>query len=219
MKSSVRFISLGGDTEVKALSSDLGEDQGERLDTPSLVRLIGGDIRTQRKALGMSITQLAEKAGVSIGSISGLERGQGNPSFHALVQVAHALNLSVVRLLSPTDTPNPVVRATERRSLDFHKVGDSDAAHHLLTASLDQSLEVVHVSASPGYDTSKSPFSHAGEEFGIVLTGQHQVFLDGKQYDLGPGDSISYKSSVPHWYRNPGPETVTAIWVITPPTF
>ena len=36
---------------------------------------------------------------------------------------------------------------------------------------------------------------------------------------LEVGDSISYSSSIPHWYRNPGPEPVTALWVVTPPMF
>jgi transcriptional regulator with XRE-family HTH domain len=188
-------------------------------DPAAIIQGVGEVVRRQRKALSMSMDQLAQKAGVSIGLVSGLERGRGNPSFNALVQVAHALNLPVASLLSPTDTVNPVVRAGARRSLDLHGHGEVDARHELLTASLDQTLEAVCVTAPPGYDTSATPFQHPGEEFGIVLSGRHEVYLDGHCYELGPGDSISYPSSKAHWYRNPGPEPVTAIWVITPPTF
>jgi transcriptional regulator with XRE-family HTH domain len=191
----------------------------DRADTAAMITAVGAEIKRERKALDLSLEQLAQQAGVSIGLISGLERGRGNPSFNALVQVAHALNLPVARLFNTAGEPNPVVRVHERRSLDFHHGGPTDAQHQLLTPSLDRTLEATFVSAPPGYDTSATPFTHVGEEFGIVLTGHHQIFLDGKQYDLGPGDSITYPSTTPHWYRNPGPETVTAIWVVTPPTF
>ena len=43
--------------------------------------------------------------------------------------------------------------------------------------------------------------------------------LDGARYELGPGDSITYSSTTPHWYRNTGTDVVKAVWIITPPTF
>lgn len=201
------------------MSNVPGFSKADEVNPAAMMVAVGAVVRQQRKALSLSIDQLAQKAGVSIGLISGVERGRGNPSFNALVQVAHALNLPVATLLSPAGLRNPVVRADERRSLDLHGHGEADAEHQLLTASLDQTLEAVFVTAPPGYDTSATPFQHPGEEFGIVLTGHHHVYLDGECHTLGPGDSISYPSNTPHWYRNAGPETVTAIWVITPPTF
>jgi transcriptional regulator with XRE-family HTH domain len=189
------------------------------VDTAAQMRHLGAKIRRERKAKNFSLEQLAQLAGVSTGLISQVERGKGNPSFNALAQVAHALGIPVARLFNTASERNPVVRAQERRRLDFHHSLESDAQHHLLTPRLDQLIEAVFVTAPPGYDTSDSPFAHVGEEFGIVLTGRHQVFIDGVCHELGPGDSISYPSTTPHWYRNDGPETVTAIWVITPPTF
>ena len=53
----------------------------------------------------------------------------------------------------------------------------------------------------------------------MILEGRHEVHLGEESYTLGPGDSITYSSRVPHWYRNPGDEPVRSIWVITPPTF
>jgi quercetin dioxygenase-like cupin family protein len=50
-----------------------------------------------------------------------------------------------------------------------------------------------------------------------VISGSKDVFLDGVQYRLGPGDSITYSSLIPHWYK--GEEACTSIWVVTPPTW
>ena len=64
----------------------------------------------------------------------------------------------------------------------------------------------------------------AGEEVVCVVQGHmtlHQQLPDGssQSHELGPGDSIRYASTIPHWYSNPGPEPSRAIWVITPPTW
>ncbi|MCX4649978.1 cupin domain-containing protein [Streptomyces sp. NPDC055059] len=71
----------------------------------------------------------------------------------------------------------------------------------------------------PGHDTSATPFRHNGEEFGIVLSGVKDVYLDGVRHRLEAGDSITYSCSTPHWYVNPGDEPATSIWVITPPSW
>ena len=48
-------------------------------------------IRKLRKAQGKTLEQLAQISGVSAGLLSQVERGQGNPSFSTLVQIAPRL--------------------------------------------------------------------------------------------------------------------------------
>lgn len=183
-----------------------------------LMEQIGSRLRAIRDQQGRTIKELADLADVSVGHISQLERGKGNPSFNTLVQIAHALDVPFARLLYTTDATSPVVRAGSRRNLDPHN-GSSGAIHQLLTPSLKHALEVVWVEEPPGYNSEATPFQHAGEEFGLILQGQHTVWLDGVPYELEPGDSITYASTTPHWYSNRGDTTVKAVWVITPPTF
>jgi transcriptional regulator with XRE-family HTH domain len=191
----------------------------ERLDTEALMVTVGSQVRVLRKMRSLTLEETGRRSGISTGLLSQIERGRANPSFNTLAQLAHALDVPIGRLFHYADEkPPPVVRADERRSLDFHERQD-DASHYLLTPTLEGSLEAVWVEAPPDYDTSGTPFAHPGEEFGIVLEGRHEVYLDGVRHELGPGDSITYSSTVPHWYRNPGPDVVKAIWVITPPSF
>lgn len=183
-----------------------------------LMGQIGARVRAIRDQQGRTIKDLADASRVSIGHISMLERGKGNPSFNTLVQIAHALDVPFAQLLHTTDASSPVVRADSRRPLDPHN-GSGGAIHQLLTPSLKHAMEAVWVEEPPGYNSEETPFRHAGEEFGLILEGQHTVWLDGVPYDLEPGDSITYASTIPHWYSNRGTTTVKAIWVITPPTF
>lgn len=191
----------------------------ERPPTEALMATVGLQLRALRKMRGLTLEAFSATSSVSTGLISQIERGRGNPSFNTLVQMAHALDVPIGRLFHTADDTSPLVRADERRSLDVHGGPTTDAVHELMSPHLNGALEAVWIEAPPGYDTSETPFTHPGEECGVVLEGKHEVYLDGVLYTLGPGDSITYPSTTPHWYRNPGPETVKAIWVITPPTF
>lgn len=191
----------------------------DRPNTEAMMAAVGHQLHVLRKARGLTLEEFGRRSRVSMGLISQIERGRGNPSFNTLVQLAHALSVPVGRLFHRAEDTSPVVRANERRDLDVHSEGTVDAVHQLMSPGLDGALEVIWVEAPPGYDTSATPFTHPGEEFGLVLEGRHEIYLNGTRYELGAGDSITYASTTPHWYRNPGPDPVKAVWVITPPSF
>ena len=182
------------------------------------VAAVGNEIKRLRKLRGRTLEQLATGAGVSAGLLSQVERGQGNPSFNTLVQVAHALGIPVARLMVGEQISSPVVRRSERRRLNLG-ANDDLVLMELLTARLDSALEAIRIVAEPGYSTEDTPFAHDGEEFGIVLEGTHAVNVGGAHYVLQAGDSISYSSTIPHWYENPGEVPSVSLWVVTPPTF
>ncbi|WP_326731517.1 helix-turn-helix domain-containing protein [Streptomyces phaeochromogenes] len=203
-------------SEATAASPDNGMNIGV------LVATVGVQIKVLRKQAGLTLDDLSRRSGVSTGLISQVERGKGNPSFASMVQIAHGLEVPVGRLFHLTEQISPVVRSTERRTLEFHNTGvgePNDARYELLSPSLGGALEVLWVETQPGHDTRENPFRHNGEEFGIVLSGVKDVYLDGVRHRLEAGDSITYSSSVPHWYANPGDEPTTSIWVVTPPTW
>lgn len=187
---------------------------------PLTVQALGTQLRALRKQQKLTLESLAARANVSAGIMSQVERGQGNPSFNTLVQIAHALSIPVAQLFRGERTTSPVVRHDERRRLSIHRsAGDDLAIPELLTPGLDHALEALMIVAPPGYSTESTPFSHDGEEFGIILEGTHEVHLGGVCYTLECGDAITYSSRLPHWYRNPTDQIVRSIWVITPPTF
>lgn len=196
-------------------------DKPDEATIASMLGEVGGRIRALRKERGLTTEGLAAKAGVSAGIVSQVERGMGNPSFATLVQIAHGLQLPIGQLLAPSQAKDIVVRKEDRRNLGGHGVASDDGGtYELLTPDLNGALEANWVVTSPGYDTSANPYRHNGEEFGIVLSGTKDVYLDGVRYRLQAGDSIRYPSTIPHWYVNPSEtDECTAIWVSTPPTW
>jgi len=184
-----------------------------------LLATVGTMVHTLRKEKGMTLAQLAETAGLSPAIVSQIERGKANPSFTTLAQLAHGLEIPVGRFFLGHDEPaSPVVRGSDRRSLQgVTRESVGEAIHELLTPDQNGLLEAQWIVSPPGHDTSATPFHHGGEEFGIVISGKIDVYLDGDRYTLEAGDSMTFASTIPHWYINRYDEPCVAVWVSTPP--
>lgn len=187
----------------------------------AMLESIGATAHARRREKGLTLAELSALSGLSPAIISQLERGQANPSFSTLAQLAHGLDLPVGKFLpSHTSTMSPVVRRSERRDLRSvapEAVGQE--VFELLTPDLNGTIEALWVVTPAGHDTSDQPFTHGGEEVGIVLSGRLDVYLDGRCHTLDEGDSITFDSTIPHWYANSYDETCTAIWIVSPPTW
>src|SRR2546428_6422514 len=111
-----RFIlSTGGGSGPMATTARSAEQ--ERHD--DLQRALGQQVRQLRLERGLTLEEVAARSGCSLGSLSQIERGLGNPSFATLVRISHALRVSVGRLVeldrNGKDGVSPVVRKRERR--------------------------------------------------------------------------------------------------------
>lgn len=187
----------------------------------AILSSVGSQVRALRKEKGLTLQELSEVTHLSPAIVSQIERGLANPSFTTMAQLAHGLDIPVGKLFpSHEEKRSPVVRKAERRDLKGvapEAVGE--AAYELLTPDLNGTLEALWVVTPPGHDTSDIPFTHGGEEFGLIISGKKDVYLDGQRHQLEAGDSITFDSTIPHWYKNDYDETCVAIWVITPPTW
>jgi transcriptional regulator with XRE-family HTH domain len=78
-------------------------------------------IRTRRLELGLTLAEVAERAGLSLPYVANLERGRGNPTVDALRKLAAALEIPASRLLGDDDgtplDPIDLVLASMPRSL------------------------------------------------------------------------------------------------------
>ena len=64
-------------------------------------KTVGRNVLAARKALGITQEQLADRSGFSQQYISGLEQGRRNPTVVSLFELAQALDVTPVRLLTP----------------------------------------------------------------------------------------------------------------------
>jgi transcriptional regulator with XRE-family HTH domain len=179
---------------------------------------LGAKLRATRKAARLSVESLASGSGVSSGLISQLERGQGNPSFLTLLRLSAALDVPLGHFLEGPESSTPmIVRAGERKRLQLPT--EHGLVYELLTPNLQGELEVLRSQIPPGFDNRRSPFQHTGEECVHLLVGTLQVCVGGQGFNLAEGDSITYDSGVPHWWRNTSGQGAVILGAVTPPSF
>ena len=169
-----------------------------------------------RRRLRLSLREVSARTGLAASFISSLERTSKGSSFVNLKKLARCYGVTVTSLtLPPRLEERRVVRAGTRRVLPTLAPGI--AIEQLAEGSLQMDCQrwILEPRAS-----SSGAYSHKGEEFIHVLDGQFEIVLDGRhRYELERGDSIYFKSSSTHAWRNPGPQRSVLIWVNTPPTF
>ena len=180
-------------------------------------RRLGEEIRRARTGR-YTVNELAKKAGVSVGLLSQVERGLGNPSFKTLSKIAGALDLRIGQLVesATTDRTAGVVRKEDRTQFRF---GSEGLVYELLTPSLHGRLEMLQTTVPPGFSNESDPFRHEGEECVLLLTGELSVDIDGDRHTLGAGDAITYDSGRPHWWQNATDEPAQIVGAVTPPSF
>ena len=67
----------------------------------------------------MTLAQLAERTGLSASALSQIERGVTDPSIGSLRRIASALQVPFFRFLLECESPDPVVRKGQRRTISF----------------------------------------------------------------------------------------------------
>ncbi|GLY76184.1 helix-turn-helix domain-containing protein [Actinoallomurus iriomotensis] len=178
--------------------------------------VVGNLVRELRRTAGMSIATLAQAAGMSPGLLSQLERGQGNPSFTTLVKLAQALDVPVGRFFLADAEAGSLVRAGAHRRL---LTADENLEYTLITPHMNGRLGMIKVQIAAGWSNESAPFKHVGEECIMITEGELIVCVAGTVYTLHEGDSLTYDSDLPHWYRNATGHNAALIGAMTPPSF
>ncbi|MGY8524768.1 cupin domain-containing protein [Paracidovorax citrulli] len=186
-------------------------------DTP--LSWIGEEIKSLRKAKGMSLQELSRGCGKSIGFLSQVERGLSVPSISDLHGIARVLGVQIGWFFPQGEFVDPmertvIVRKAQRRQLTFA----SGIADFLLSPNLSGPLELLWSVMEPGAD-SGAAYHHSGDEAGVLIRGELELWVGDQHYLLGEGDSFSFPSGTPHRYRNPGTTSAELVWVVTPPSY
>jgi len=184
------------------------------------IAALGERIRQLRKASGRTLARIAEETGLSIGHLSQVERGLSAPTIRHLQLIASALGVKMgwffdEEASAPSAEAGIIVRAGRRRRRDLTGFGITD---WLLSPTLSGQLELLLCELAPGAEIAE-PYTHEGEEAGLVLAGEIELWVGESRFRLHEGDSFAFPSTTPHRYRNPGTMTTRIVWAITPPSF
>lgn len=161
---------------------------------------VAATVRGLRRGRGLSVDQLAARAGVSKGALVALENAAANPNLATLVRIADALGVSVSAL---------VERRAERRVLISDAAAteplwhgpDGGSARLLLTTPTAAPVELWrwHLASGEAYESHPHPSGVL--ETVTVIEGAAVITVDGAGYDVGSGMTATFAADVAHSYR------------------
>lgn len=178
---------------------------------------LGRRIRERRKALKMTLKQVAGQTGLTAGFLSQLERHQTSPSLTSLVTIAQALDIAVSDLVEQPDQLRPASYSNQRNP--FAIDNGPNRYERLSTVFPGSQLHSVKYRVPSGYKSMME--SHAGDEWVFVLHGQVEYTVGAEQYILGVGDSLHFDAKIAHSiHALPDPtDYAEVVWVGTAQLF
>jgi transcriptional regulator with XRE-family HTH domain len=182
---------------------------------------LGMQVRDLRRMKGLSLKQLGERAGLSVGMLSQIERGLSSPSIRSLRQISEALGVPPARFFHEQGAPTlPEIGKIVRRGTGrMLRLPTNGVSKQLLTPDLSGALEMLLVVVAPGGSSGPEHYTHKGEECGHVLSGSLSLWIGGDVFALERGDSFRFTSTTPHRFENPGRNEAQVLWIITPPLY
>ena len=180
---------------------------------------IGRKLRLRRLIKGLSLQDVADRAEISIGLLSQIERGITMPSLKSLRQVCAALDMPVGWLFDVPDGEHGsvVVRSSSRRVMSL---GPKGMTKELLSPDSVPGIQMIRIVIQPGGSSGDVPYNNeAGSKCGTVLSGTLGLEVDGTEYLVATADSFAFSAVKLHRFWCVGDQPVDLIWVVTPAVY
>jgi len=180
-------------------------------------KIVGKKLKAIRLKSDMTIQELAEQSRVSSNMISRIERGLTIPSVEILMKLAGVFGKSINYFVEEVSTTHEIV---------FSSPGQRDTTvyedeRNMLTESFTSGLRdpqfMSFLCTIPkGGFSGKENMYHPGDELIYLISGELEVEIGRDTYHLVAGDSLSFKSHMPHRWINSGDHEAKVIWTLSP---
>ncbi|MFT4126810.1 MAG: XRE family transcriptional regulator [Gordonia sp. (in: high G+C Gram-positive bacteria)] len=172
-------------------------------------QLVAAGLKRERTRAGLSLGELARRAGIGKSTLSQLESGAGNPSVETMWALSTALGIQFSALLDTPVRQVEVIRAGEGPV--FAAAAADYTATLLSPAPPGSRRDVYLIRAQPGDPRRPQPHAPGVVEHVVLSAGRALVGPIDDAVDLGPGDYVSYPGDVPHIFDALEPGTVAVL--------
>jgi len=180
-------------------------------------KIVGKKLKAIRLKNGFTIQELAVLSRVSSNMISRIERGLTIPSVQILMKLAEVFEKSINYFVEEVATTHEVVFSSPGQR-DTTVYDDERNMHtESYTSGLRDPQFMAFLCMVPrGGSSGRQQMYHPGDELIVLLEGQLQITIAGDTYLLEAGDSLSFKSHIPHRWDNVGEGDARVIWTLSP---
>lgn len=165
------------------------------------IKEIAGRIRELREIENLTVSQMAQKTGVSEEEYIACENGEGDLHFAFIYRCANAFNVDVTDIIegySPRLRSYTVTRRGEGQKIEK---AHGMTYYNLAAAFRNRIAEPLYVKSAYSEEAQHKPIectTHSGQECDLVISGHLKVQVGEHAEILGPGDSIYFDSNTPH---------------------
>jgi len=175
-------------------------------DEAEIVERVGPRLRAFRLTAGLTLSQLAERTGLTPSTLSRVERSQIRPSLEQLLPLARVYGVPLDELVAAPAHGDPRVhlRPVRREGLTYVPLG--------VNRGELQAFKVIYPAVS---ELPPARFhAHPGREWLYVLSGEIRLVLSGQVTDLTVGEAAEFDTATPHWIGNAHPTVPAEIIAI-----
>ncbi|SEE80613.1 helix-turn-helix domain-containing protein [Jiangella alba] len=171
--------------------------------------VIAASLQRERRRAGLSLGELARRAGIAKSTLSQLESGAGNPSVETLWALGVALDVPFAQLVEP---PRPRVQVIRKGEGPGFASERADYVATVLSAGPPNARRDLYlVTAQPGEPRVSDPHMPGVVEHVVLSAGRALVGLTDDPVELAPGDYVSYPGDLSHVFRALEPGTVAVL--------
>ncbi|WP_320967336.1 helix-turn-helix domain-containing protein [Hungatella sp.] len=175
---------------------------------------IGAKLKELRILKGLTQEELADRAELSKGFISQLERDLTSPSIATLMDILQCLGTSIGEFFNETPEEQIVFGKTDY--FEKHDLELKNEIKWIIPNAQKNMMEPILLTLEPGGETyPDNPYE--GVEFGYVLQGNISIHIGSKTYKAKKGESFYFVSDKKHYLSSKAGAVL--IWVSSPPSF
>lgn len=175
---------------------------------------IGKKIKGLRIRKGLTQEELADRAELSKGFISQVERNLTSPSISTLTDILQCLGTDLKEFFSDSEDSQIVFKKT-----DYFEKTDPELCNKIqwiIPNAQKNIMEPILLSIGCGGSTYPDN-PHEGEEFGYVLSGNIAIHIGNKVFKAKKGESFYFEPKYKHFLSSDSGAEI--IWVSSPPSF
>ena len=178
---------------------------------------IGKRLQELRKARGMSLTDLAEKSGVQIATLSRIEHLKMTGTIESHMNIARALDIDITQLYTGIIKEEDKVDLRTGRSATDVFVHSDKSSYEILTSNiLSKKMMPVLLKIESGGKTNMEQNRGGTEKFIFVLEGKIEARIGKESYSHSRYNTLYFDASLEHGLINQGKTTAKVLCVTTP---
>ncbi|MEU6377342.1 XRE family transcriptional regulator [Streptomyces sp. NPDC046909] len=186
-------------------------------DLDLLTQSLARNVKRWRTERGFTLDTLAARAGVSRGMLIQIEQARTNPSLGTVVKIGDALGISITTLLDYEQGPKVRVVPPDQVVRLWHT--DAGSFSRLLAgAEAPGPLEMWDWRLMPGESSSSDPHPVGTVEIAHVSAGELTLTVEGTDYRVPAGSSVTFEAGAAHTYANEGDVPMEMVLAVSVPS-